>query len=142
VAPPPWVPIAGLVAGVDTLDVPLPFGEDAGGAVVIFTDRQAALLVKVTDDADRPAEHVGVVVFSDDPRYWPVRSRRVQSGVTMPGGGCALSNIPPGRYFVVATREVGLNDALTPALIERLKTRALPFELTAGESRSIQVRVR
>ena len=31
---------------------------------------------------------------------------------------------------------------ITPAVIEQLKSRALPFELAAGESRSVQVRVR
>jgi hypothetical protein len=140
--PAPWVQVAGIVHGVDTLDIPLPLGADTDDALIVFADHQTALLVKVTDDSDQPVANVGVLVFSDDSRYWPVRSRRVQSGQTMPGGACALSEFPPGKYFVVATREIGPGTPITPALIERLKSRALPFELAAGESRSVQVRVR
>jgi hypothetical protein len=141
VAPAPWVPVSGIVNGIDTLDLPMPFGANVENALIIFADHQTSLLVKVTDDADQPVANVGVLVFSDDSRYWPVRSRRVQSGQTMPGGACALSEFPPGKYFVVATREIGQTTPITPALIEQLKSRALPFELAAGESRSIQVRV-
>lgn len=141
VAPAPWIQIMGLIDGVDTLDVPAAIDRDVDGALIVFADRATGLLINVRDQSDQPVPDAGVVVFSDDPRYWSAASRRVQVTQTTSGGVCSLTNFPPGRYLIAAGRDLAAFK-VGRASLEDLKPRAIPFELATGESRSIRVSAR
>jgi len=67
---------------------------------------------------------------------------RVQLGQTTSGGTATFSNLPPGRYFVVAGRDIAPNAAITPDFVTALQARAISFEMIAGESKSVDVRPR
>jgi hypothetical protein len=140
--PAPWFQVAGFANGIDTLDLPLPAGSDVDGALVVFADRPTAFRVTVTDAQGQPVEGIDVIIFHEDPRYWSTQSRRVQIGTTLPGGMCTFTGLPPGRYFAAATplgrRPIGEQ----PALITGLKPDASPFELAAGQTSSIQLRLK
>jgi uncharacterized protein (DUF2141 family) len=141
-APAPWIQASGIANGADTLDLPVAADKGIEDTLVIFTDRPSALLVRVKDAADQPLIGAGVIVFSEEPQYWSSRSRRVQLGQTTSGGTATFSNLPPGRYFVVAGRDIAPNAAITPDFVAALKARAIPFEMIAGESKSVDVRPR
>ena len=140
-APAPWIQIMGLIDGVDTLDLPAAIDRNIEGALIVFADRATGLLINVRDQSDQPVPEAGVVVFSDDPRYWSGASRRVQFTLTTSGGVCSLTDFPPGRYLIAAGRDLAAFK-VGPASLESLKPRAIPFELATGESRSIRVTAR
>jgi len=137
----PWTQIAGIIDGIDTLDVPYS-GRGSTDAVVIFADRVTALFVNVRDDNDRPVGDATVILFADDPRYWTALSRRMRLAPVLPGGTTTLYEMPPGKYFIAASRDVKPAQEITPAFIESIKPRALPLEMAVGENRSVTVRVR
>jgi len=139
VIPAPWIQISGLINGVDTMDVPWVPGTRAENALVIFADRASSLMVRVRDGKDQPVAGAGVIVFAEDPVYWSARSRRVQLAETSAAGICTLTDFPPGRYHVIASRDFGSTSPVTRAFVERLP-RGVVFEISAGEIRSILVR--
>jgi hypothetical protein len=140
--PAPWFQVAGFVNGIDTLDLPVPAGSDVDGAVVVFADRPTALRVTVTDAQGQAVPDAGVIIFHEDPRYWSTQSRRVQTGTTLPGGMCTFSGLPPGRYFAATTPLAQGPIGEQAALIASLKPDATPFEMTAGQNGSVQLKVK
>jgi hypothetical protein len=141
IAPAPWVQITGAIKGVDTLDLPVSAEPKPADALVVFSDRVSALLVRVRGTTDQPIPNIGVAVFSEDNRYWSGRSRRAQIMQAATGGTAVFSNLPPGRYFVAAAWDLNASTPITPALLGSLKARAQTFEIVAGESKSVEVKV-
>ena len=139
-APTPWVLVAGLVDGIDTLDIPYA-GTGSSDAVVVFADRTSSVLVSVRNEIDRPETEATVILFSEDARYWVSRSRRLQVAQLTPAGTATFNDVPPGKYFVLAGRDFGPNRVVSPAFVESIKSRALPVEITAGESRTVNIKV-
>jgi hypothetical protein len=136
----PWVQVAGLVDGIDTLDIPYA-GDGSTNAVIVLADRPSSVLVSVRNEIDRPETDATAILFSEDARYWVSRSRRVQVVQLTPGGTATFIDVPPGKYFVLAGRDFGPNRVVSPAFIESIKARALPVEIAAGESRALNLKV-
>jgi len=136
----PWVQVAGLVDGIDTLDIPYA-GDGSTNAVIVLADRPSSVLVSVRSEIDRPETDATAILFSEDARYWISRSRRVQVAQLTPGGTATFTDVPPGKYFVLAGRDFGPNRVVSPAFIESIKARALPLEILAGESRAVNIKV-
>jgi hypothetical protein len=138
-APDPWFEVAGYVGGVDTLDVAMSSGPDAADAVIVFADHPTALRATVVDAQGQPVANAGVIVFDEDSRYWASQSRRVQIRTTLATGTCSFTNLPPGKYFAVTNPDITASTSVTPALLERLKPTATPFEVVAGRSGAVQL---
>ena len=136
----PWVQVAGLVDGIDTLDIPYT-GEGASNAVIVLADRPSAVMLSVRSEIDRPETDATAILFSEDARYWVSRSRRVQIAQLTPAGTATFTDVPPGKYFVLAGRDFGPNRPISPAFIESIKARALPLEIAPGESRAVNLKV-
>jgi len=136
----PWVQVAGLVDGVDTLDIPYT-GAGSTDAVIVLADRPSSVLVSVRNEIDRPETDATAILFSEDARYWGSRSRRVQVVQLTPGGTASFTDVPPGKYFVLAGRDFGPNRAISRTFVESIKSRALPLEILAGESRAVNLKV-
>lgn len=141
-APAPWVQVSGMINGIDTLDLAATLNTDVSNAVVVFTDREARLVIDARTDKGVPVPDIGVLVFSDDQRYWVSSSRRVHLSETAADGTCLLTDMPPGQYFAVAGRDFRMGRAITPAFVGSLKSRAVAFELGTGESKVVRVVVR
>ena len=103
--------------GIDTLDIPYT-GAGSTDAVVVLADRPSSVLVSVRNEIDRPETDATVILFSEDARYWVSRSRRVQVAQLTPGGTATLTDVPPGKYFVLAGRDFGPNRVVSPAFIK------------------------
>jgi hypothetical protein len=141
VAPSPWIQVAGIVDGVDTLDIPLAAAADAREGVIVFSDHPSALRVEVPDADNRRTTGTIAIVFSDDARYWSVRSRRVQR-CELAAGSCTLTSLPPGRYFVAAMEALPRGFVPDAEQLASLKDLAVVIDLAPSERRSVQVRVR
>jgi hypothetical protein len=140
VAPAPWIQVAGVVDGVDTLDIPLEAIGDGREGTIVFADHPTAVRVDVLDARDRPADDVTVVAFSEDSRYWPMPSRRIQTCLTS-AGTCTFTGLPPGEYLVAAARGMSPATMVAPAELARRKRTAVSLALAATARRVVQVRV-
>jgi len=138
-APAPWIVASAVINGRDTIDFPASLTEATSNAVVTLTDRLPAVLGTVRDAAGAIVSEGMAIVFSADPAYWTMLSRRVQVAPINPGGTFSVM-VPPGKYFVVAGREITRPASITPALMQSLAARAASFEAVAGQDRTVQVR--
>lgn len=139
-APPsPWIVASAMINGRDTIDLPMTLTETVTDAVVTFTDRLPALLGTVRDASGAIVNDGAAIVFSADPTYWTTLSRRVQVAAINPGGTFSVT-LPPGKYLVVAGRDVPPAPSITPAFLQSLAGRAVAFEAVAGQDKTVQVR--
>lgn len=141
-APAPWVQVSGMINGLDTLDLPASLGKNVANAVVVFADRESRIVIDARNVRGEPAGEAGVLVFSDDQRYWISSSRRVQLSETTADGKCLLTDLPPGKYFAVAGRDFRMGRAITPTFVGALKSRAVAFEMGVGENKVVSVVVK
>ena len=140
--PAPWIQVSGFVNGIDTLDLPLPFGAASTNARIVMADRPTTLVINVRDANDKPLPNVLVALFSDDERYWVAGSRRVSAGPSSPVGTATFTGLPAGKYLVAVAPELPANAVASAALFRRLAARATPLELALRESRAITVQVK
>lgn len=140
--PAPWIQVSGLVDGLDTLDVPLPFGPAASGARVVMADRPTTLVINVRDANDAPLPNVLVALFADDERYWVSGSRRAHAGPSSAVATATFTGLPAGKYLVAIAPELPANAVASVPLFRRLVARATPVELALRESRSITVQAK
>jgi hypothetical protein len=141
VAPAPWVQIEGLVNGFDSLDMPAAASSGFKDVVVVFADKPASLSIEVADAEGRPVADAGVLLFTDDTRYWGGRSRRVQIGQPGATGVWTAANLPPARYLLVASRQITVGTSINAAYVGSYRQRAQAVELGLGETKTIRVRV-
>jgi hypothetical protein len=136
----PMSQMSGFMGGVDSLDLPVDIAADVSDAVIVLAPRPASVLVTVRDDAGQPAAGAVVAFFSEDRTYWTVPSRRLQI-VRAPSGSATLSEIPPGRYFVVAGHDLTPGAAPATSWLEALLPRAAKVDVAPGADRTLQVTV-
>ena len=140
--PAPWIQVSGFVDGIDTLDVPLPFGPASTDARVVMADRPTTLVINVRDANDAPLPNVLVALFADDERYWVAGSRRAHAGPSSAVATATFTGLPAGKYLVAIAPELPANAVASAALFRRLVARATPVELALRESRSITVQAK
>ena len=141
VAAAPWVQIEGMVNGLDSMDLPVQAGSGFKDVVVVFADKPTALSIEVVDADDKPVQDARVLLFTEDTRYWSVRSRRAQIGQPNATGVWTPSNLPPAKYLVVASRQIAAGATINAALVGSFLSRAKPIELGLGETKTVRVRV-
>ena len=116
--------------GIDTLDIPYA-GDGSTNAVIVLADRPSSVLVSVRNEIDRPETDATAILFSEDARYWVSRSRRVQVAQLTPGGTATFTDVPPGKYFVLAGRDFAESGSRPRS--SSIKACAA-IEIAAGES--------
>ena len=138
---PPLAQVGGLVGDQDSLDLPVEITANVTGAVVVVVPRLPSVLATVRDELGQQVPQAIAVVFSEDQRYWTMRSRRLQIIRANPSGTFTIAGLPPGKYFVVAGLDLPITPMISPAWISSLMPRAQPFDVAAGEDRTLQVRL-
>ena len=134
--------VAGLIQGQDTLDAPVEITADVTGAAVVLASRPSNVLVTVRDDLGQPVGNIVGVLFSDDKTYWSLPSRRLQVLRVGPSGTFTVTNLPPGKYFVAAGRDIPINPQISPAWLSSLLPRATTFEIGIGADKTLQVQLK
>jgi hypothetical protein len=139
-SPAPWIEIAGVLNGRDTLDFPVDLTADSKDAVITFVDRETAVRGFARDAQGAPMTDSLVVIFSSDPQFWTTGSRRVRSTRTLPGGSFTVSGLPPGQYLAAVMRQVTPGVTLwSPAFLQPLVAKAHRFDLLSGQMRTIDL---
>ncbi len=148
--------------GEDFAGKPLDFTgtEIIDDLLVLFTNEKADVEVTLTGlrEPEDP-ETVLVMLFSEDPARWrsgSVQYTAIQATTEMPllpgaAGGAVrrpgraftflLGSVVPGRYLIAAVPNPEVMNPTDRAILERLRSIAVPVTLVAGETPKVEVRV-
>jgi hypothetical protein len=98
------------------------------------------LMIDTVDGANRPVRTYTVVVFreSREPRADQTFSFIVNQANGSAGKGPFETHLRPGRYSIVAVDTLDRPDR-EPELLARLKTRATPLTIAAGDSKTLNL---
>ena len=148
--PDDWSVKAIVVDGTDVTDVPINMRGGNVEARVVLTDRvtQVSGIVSPFGTAPGAASTDNlpssryVVLFAADSAKWTYPSRFVKSTRTDAQGTFRVTGLPGNeRYLAVALDYLEEGQADDPQFLERVRTSAIPFSLTDGERRTIDVKL-
>jgi protocatechuate 3,4-dioxygenase beta subunit len=131
------------VGGVDVTET----GIDVSAAglrdvEIEMTDRMQKISGTVTDAAGAAIRDYTVALFSQNRSQWAEpMGRRFAIGRPGETGGFAVMTLPPGEYFAIALAQLDLTDWEDPSTLEALSRLATPFVLTAGDTRTLDLRL-
>jgi len=142
--PPGWTLKSSIVAGQDTLDLPLDVkaGENVAGAALTLSNQPTVVSGTLLGPTGQPSADYTVVIFSTENRFWVPQSRRIQA--TRPGtdGRFAVRGLPAGEYRLVAVSDIEPGQWYDPALLRQLFASSIELTLADGERKTQDVRVR
>jgi hypothetical protein len=133
-----WWPRSAMLNGRDLLDGYVEITPDMNldGLVVTFTDRRTELSGTLQTASGAPASDVFVIAYAADRQYWGPRTRRVQAVRPDADGRYAISDLPPGDYYLAALTDIDENEWQDPAFLEMLVSGSL--RLTLGEGQTLR----
>ncbi len=132
-----------LLDGRDITDTPLDIKgtDDITGLQVVIASSTTEISATPTDAKGQPAVDCSVIVFADDPARWKYPSRFIASQRPNQDGGFKIQDLPPGRYLAVALDYVEEGQFQDPDFLETLRPLAAPFTLSAGEKKTLALKV-
>lgn len=138
-----WSLRSAVIAGQDTLDIPLDVkgGENPSGALVTLTTRTTDLSGTLQGPAGQPSADFTVVVFASDNRYWLPQSRRTQATRPSTNGRFSFRDLPPGDYRLAAVSDVEPGQWFDPAFLRQLVGASIGVTLGEGERKTQDLRV-
>ena len=143
--PPPhgWTIRSVRLNGTDVTDSGLLFkpNENISGVEIELTNRLATVSGLVTDSRGNPATDYTAIVFSQDKEKWTQNTRYQGAGRPDQDGRFKISSLPPGEYYAIAVDRIEPGETGDPDFLESLRTRASPFSLLEGETRTIDLKL-
>jgi uncharacterized protein (DUF2141 family) len=138
-----WTLTSSIVAGRDTLDVPMEVrpGQHVDGVVLTFTDRPSELTGLVQDASGQPATDYSIIVFAADRAFWTAQSRRIKSARPDQEGKYTLRNLPAGDYLLVAVIDVEQDEWFDPSYLQRVAPSAIRITIGDGEKKVQDLRI-
>jgi len=131
------------VGAEDVTDTPREF-KNGDRVTITMTARAGELQGAVTDEAGKPTDQAGLMIFSDDKALWrmtSIRTRRFGADMT---GHYRVQGLLPGRYILVAVPRERLN-SLGPetdaSFFEALAKDGTTVVIGEGEQRVVDMRV-
>ena len=108
--------------GGDITDVPYRFsyGELVSEFEIVLTDRTSLLRGYVRPPGRDDLQSYAVVAFSTSPLNWRPQSRFIKLTYPDETGAFEFRGLPPGQYFVAATREIDQSDLGDPRTFDLL----------------------
>ena len=147
--PDDWMVESIVIDGTDVTDAPIDFRGGNVEARVVLTDRitevNGVIAAQFRDGRGQSpdaSDAAYVVVFAADSSRWTYPSRFVRSARTDSQGSFRISGLPPHeRYLAVAVDYLEEGEGEDPQFLERIRSQAVPFSLSEGERRTIDVRL-
>ena len=143
-----WYIKAARVRGIDALDTPFDFGNEArdfDDGEVVVSPAAAVISGKVVDSAGEVRTDSAVVLFSSDSSRWYRQSQGLRLGRPSLSGEFRMGSLPPGSYYVVALSDVGdivtSGDWQDPATLDKLRSIATEVSVNESETRSVTLRL-
>jgi len=132
--PPTWALKSVLLDGADVTDTPMDFAgtPQPRSLRLVLTSRTASVSGSLEAPAGGPAAG-RMIVFSQDPRRWGLRSRLIKTVEVQADGRYSIAGLPAGRYFIIGVDELDENAWLDPEVLSRLQATATPLGLAEGQ---------
>ena len=148
-APKGWTLKTIRVNGREITDEPLPFDSDDSieDVEVVLTKRAASVTGTVTGESSRRVDDYTAIVFAANADRWYQGTRFINFSRPGPDGTFAVTDLPPGEYYVVAVDWLrglapgGAGDVLNPSFLESLVPRASRITLSDGQMASVTLRL-
>ena len=141
--PPGWAIRAVRYRNTDVTDTGFEVraNEDIADVEVELTNRPTDLSGVVTDAKGAPIKDYSVIVFPTDRDKWTPNSRYMRTSRPDQDGRYKVSGVPPGAYLVIALDYLDQNDWNDPAFLEKIRSKATPFSVSEGETKSVDLRI-
>ena len=131
-----------MAGGRDISDYPVDLAQtDVNDAVITFTDRRSAIAGRLIRQGPDDLMRGWITVFPTDRAYWPeygIYPRRI-AFIECGRSGVFEAEVPPGSYYVAATRWV-TRGRLSVAQLSSLAASATA--IVVGDNQTVQVDVR
>jgi hypothetical protein len=115
--------------------------EEVGGIEIELTNRLSEVSGQVLDARNRPLTEYSVAIFSRDTQRWGWMSRYVALSRPDQNGRFSVRGLPVGDYQAIALDYVDGDEVLDPEFLDRVRPGALPFSLTDGQTRTLDLRL-
>ena len=139
-----WFFKGAMIGDRDISAVPIDLSRDVEGVVIKFSDKPATQLSGlVTNQRGQPTPTAMVIVFTANQQVWGYSGqtpRNIRAVGVGNGGRYAVTNLPPGDYFVVAIGEA-LASWSDPKLLAAWARTAVRVTLVDGATKAQDVRV-
>jgi hypothetical protein len=132
--PPNWVLKSVLLDGTDVTDTPVDFLASSKPRTLrlVLTSRTASISGSLEAATGGPTSG-RMVVFSDDPRRWGIRSRVNRTVEVQADGRYAIAGLLAGRYYIVGVEDLDDLAWFDPEVLSRLQATATPITLSEGQ---------
>ena len=127
--------------GRDITDEPLGASR-MDGAEVVLSNRLPAIEGTVRDRRGVLLNNYAVFVFPTEPKLWIAGSRAMRVVPSNPVGEFEVEGLPPGSYFVAATRHAARFDANDHVLLKWLARSADRVSLYEGSRETMELEFR
>lgn len=116
-------------------------GDVVSDIQVVLTEKTTKVSGQLTDTGGAPPVNGTVLVFADDPERWYFGTRFVRAVRPNQNGQFDVTGLPPAEYLAVAVDYVTERMWNDPVYLESLRSLATKFNLAAGESKAISLRL-
>ncbi len=125
--------------GADITDVPRNFnyGQLAPDFRIVLSDRTSILRGFVVPPGRDDLQSYAVVAFSINPVNWRPQSRYTRLVYPNDAGIYEMKGLPPGQYFIAATRGIDQSDLGDPGVFDRLIKQTNIETVTLPEDRLV-----
>ena len=144
-SPQGWTLKSILFNGQDVTDVALelPPAQVVSGVQIVMTKKVASVSGAVTDARGAPVLDATVVVFPANEKLWTYQSRFIRAARPDQEGRYEITPLPgPEQYLVVAVQGLEDGQAGDPDFLLSVKDEAARFELTEGETKAVDVKLK
>jgi protocatechuate 3,4-dioxygenase beta subunit len=107
---------------------------------IVVSDRGGSVHGSAVDAAGRPLADYFVMVLPEEAGPLARLRRLARAGRSNQKGAFTFESLAPGRYFAAILDDVADADRPTFELVERLRARATPFSVGAGEAVTVTLR--
>src|SRR6185295_10078471 len=137
-----WFVAAVVHNGRNIVDEVIDFkgGETLTGVQIVVSDRGGSVHGSAVDAAGRPLADYFVMIVPEEAGPLARLRRLARAGRSNQKGAFTFETLAPGRYLAAILDDVSDADRPTFELVERLRPRATPFSVVAGEAVTVTLR--
>lgn len=117
-------------------------GEEVDGFEIVMTRRTQRITGKVTSDTGEPVKEYTVIAFAEDQQKWTLPSTRwIASARPNQDGTFEVTQLPAGKYLVVAVEYVAQGEWNDPEWLARAARNATKVTLGDGATATLDLKL-
>jgi hypothetical protein len=139
-----WAIESAMFDGRDVADLNLAIdgSRNITGVELKLTSRRAEVGGALTNASGAPVSDYHVILFPSERRFWVPQSRRIQVAQPGPDGRYSFRTLPPGDYRIAALADIEPGRQFDPDWLSQIFGAAIALQLSDGEKRNQDIRIR